>query len=145
MLDPQKHKFHTNPALYIFAENARFSVGYYDKQIAEKIHPGVYAWTVQSQQGEIIPMYIGLYGQRATRPSLRNRFGQHLRGLNSALAGNPPTNHWRDCLVPAARRIVFDQKGRIDVYFGHFRRDEIVDLEARLIQMYRPAWNSRGL
>ena len=145
MFKPEEHKFYPNPALYIFANNDRFSIGYYDQKIAEKIHPGVYAWTVQSQQGEIIPMYIGLYGQRATRPSLRNRFRQHLGGLNAALQGNPPTIHWRDCLVPAARRIVFDQNGMIDVYFGHFHRGEILDLETKLIQKYQPAWNSRGL
>ena len=145
MFKPEEHKFYSHPAIGIGYNNEIFNIYVYDKKLASAIKPGVYAWTITKETGEIEPVYIGLYGETAQEPSLQNRFNQHLGGLNSTLRGNPPTKHWRDHLVPAAKDYLKDGGKKIDIYFGHFDRDEVVNLEKQLIRRYQPVWNSRGV
>lgn len=142
--NPQDYGFHSEPKLYITYENGRFRIRDYGCDSVDMIHPGVYAWTIV-ENGMLTPKYIGLFGATATRPSLRQRFSQHLNGLNGSLRGAAPTKHWRDCLFPAVKELVIDKGARINIYFGHFERNEIEALEMNLIQKFQPEWNSRGL
>jgi len=145
MFKPEEHKFYSHPAIGIGYNNEIFNIYVYDKKLASEKKSGVYAWTIKTETGEIKPVYIGLYGEKAKEPSLRRRFRQHLGGLNSTLQGNPPTNHWRDCLVPNAKDYLKDGGKKIEIYFGHFNREEVAKLEEQLIQKYQPEWNSRGI
>ena len=145
MFNPENHEFYPHPAIGIGYKNNRFYIDVYDEELASAIKPGVYAWTITKETREIEPVYIGLYGEIAQEPSLKNRFKQHLGGLNATLQGNPPTNHWRDCLVPNAIDYLKDGGKKIEIYFGHFNREEVAKLEEQLIQKYQPEWNSRGI
>ena len=145
MFKPEEHKFYPHPAIGIGYRDNIFYIRVYDDKLASVQKSGVYAWTITTEAGEKIPVYIGLYGKTAKEPSLNKRFRQHLGGLNSTLQGNPPTNHWRDCLVPNARDYLKDGDKKIEIYFGHFNREEVAKLEEQLIEKYQPEWNSRGV
>ena len=145
MFKPKDHDFYSRPVIGIVYRNNICNIVVHDKELALEEKSGVYAWTITSEAGVKIPVYIGLYGKTAKKPSLHKRFRQHLNGLNMALQENPPTNHWRDCLVPKAKDYLKDGDKEIEIYFGHFNREEVAKLEEQLIEKYQPEWNSRGV
>ena len=140
--NPIDHDFYLEPKLNISFDrvNNRFLISDYGCKTVDEIKPGIYVWTVTDDKENIIPLYFGLFGQRAKNPTLRNRFKQHYSGLRSSLKGKPPTAHWRDCLFPETMCFLEKYK-KIDIYFGHFEKKEIDNLETSLIQKFDTPWN----
>lgn len=141
---PEDYGFFSEPQLFIEfdSEKQKFHIGDYGSKVVDKVSPGVYAWTVK-EGDEIFPLYIGLYGARAENPSLRKRFEQHKNGLRGSLQGKAPTPHWENKLFPEAMKILEHDGKKIEIYFGMFAKNEIAELEIRLINKFDTPWNAQ--
>lgn len=143
MFDAVSLGFYPQPKFAVVLQDERFKlVDLQCNQEVDRVCAGVYVWAYTPPEGnQPEARYVGLFGQRAKRPSFRRRMHQHLRGLNSSLNGWAPTRHWESVFVPRLRADLASG-GTIHLYLQHADSTLVDDLETELIGRLAPPWNA---